>query len=681
VKLNTEYSVDTSFTDTQDFKIETSAKAFQILSGNIYKDVLLAIIRELSANAWDAHVSKGNTDVPFEITVPSSLHPELIIKDFGIGLSHEAMMQLFTTYFGSDKTGTNELIGGLGLGAKTPFAYTDSFTVVSRFSGVATTYACFLNDKKIPAITKITEEDCGDDTGLTIKIPSQDGGEVTKKLEVLQWYPTKPKINGGEIPELEPVMYQDKDVTVTDDPDASYYYRKAKVFVVMGYVPYNVGELDGVKFGHRYYFHEKIGTYDPAASRESLTDVSVETFRTKVEAADQEYIDKIGHLIQDPSLSNLEVLRLAQQNWKVLSNHQRVEGITKQIKESIRSWGGVLRMYGTGNRGQITTLKENGSTGYYRRRWQINKDVLVERILKRAEKPHSTLHIVMMPPKIMHCKMIAEHFNDEVDNVYSIETSNYQELYNELDTLLGGGICSVSDDWPVTKNKPVRKAKQPGQPKAASYSSSAYQDIYLEDGESCTEVSYADIKKYDTSEYFIKHFRRRQHSSPQHHWSFSEVRALARLLPCTGILWVPETELLRERFKKLGFVGVKEGIAKSWPDIPHLHTDYQKLRRLIENKFDYEKRTLYGYHGTRTKGHRLLSIGFQRFKDLLLLSEFSSGISSNGGDTQPEGIDESYKKDFTRFLARFRHKYPQHDEYSGKKLNDYMRYQDYEGSH
>jgi hypothetical protein len=675
VKINTEYDVDTSFTDTQDFKIETSAKAFQILSGNIYKDVLLAIVRELSANAWDAHVSKGNTDVPFEITVPSSLKPELVIKDYGIGLSYKAMMQLFTTYFGSDKTWTNELIGGLGLGAKTPFAYTDSFTVVSRFAGVATTYACFLNDKKIPAITKIDQVKIADgDTGLTITIPCKDGNEVQKKLDVVRWYPTKPKIFGGEIPELDTVLYEDKGVTITDDPDTSYYYRKARIYVVMGYVPYKVGTLSDVKFGHRYYFHEKIGTYDPAASRESLTDVEVEMFRGRVKAADQEYVNKIGQLIQDPKLSNMEVLRLARQNWNVLSNHRRVDSITRSVKDTINAYDGMLRKYHLGYHGQVVAVKEDKRA--YRRRWQISQDVLVEKIIERAERPDTTLHIVSMPPKTLHCKMVAEHF-DNVERIYSVESDKYQEMNDELDNILGAGICSVSDNWPVTKKKAPKR-----QPKMSRYSSGAYQDIYLEEGKGAETFPYADAKDLDPADYYIMHYGRRQGGSPVSHYYYYEVQALAQLLPCKGILWVPNTELLKGRFKGLGFVEVGEGIAASWPSIPHLHTNYGDLEEAIEAKFHPERSTLFGYiHGGKVKGHRLLAIGNAKFKDLRLLSKFSQGVRCLGGDTQPKGTDEQYKRNIALFLARFRHKYPQHKDYSGKQLNDYMRYQDYEGSH
>ena len=41
------------------FSIEASAKAFMILSDGLYSNKILAVIRELSTNAYDSHVDAG----------------------------------------------------------------------------------------------------------------------------------------------------------------------------------------------------------------------------------------------------------------------------------------------------------------------------------------------------------------------------------------------------------------------------------------------------------------------------------------------------------------------------------------------------------------------------------------------------------------------------------------------
>ena len=48
------------------FRIEASSKAFEILANNLYKDKILAVIRELCCNAYDAQVESGNEMTPFD---------------------------------------------------------------------------------------------------------------------------------------------------------------------------------------------------------------------------------------------------------------------------------------------------------------------------------------------------------------------------------------------------------------------------------------------------------------------------------------------------------------------------------------------------------------------------------------------------------------------------------------
>ena len=46
--------------ETKTFTIAASAKAFKVLSSNIYKNKIRAVVRELVCNAVDAHVLNGN---------------------------------------------------------------------------------------------------------------------------------------------------------------------------------------------------------------------------------------------------------------------------------------------------------------------------------------------------------------------------------------------------------------------------------------------------------------------------------------------------------------------------------------------------------------------------------------------------------------------------------------------
>ena len=120
---------------TTRFTIEATHQSFSVLSSTIYEDKIKAPIRELSTNAYDAHVEAGCADRPFSVHLPNALDPEFRVRDYGISMSHEQIMTLYTTYFASNKRESNELNGCLGLGSKSPFAYTNQFWVTAYKDG------------------------------------------------------------------------------------------------------------------------------------------------------------------------------------------------------------------------------------------------------------------------------------------------------------------------------------------------------------------------------------------------------------------------------------------------------------------------------------------------------------------------------------------------------------------
>jgi len=138
-----------------EFRIRNSAKAFNILSSGLYANKVRAIIRELSCNAVDSHTAAGKQDTPFDVHLPNQLEPWFSIRDYGTGLSHEQVTNIYTTYFESTKTDSNDYIGALGLGSKSPFSYTDNFTVTDVKDGIKGIYYAFINEAGVPSIDKM----------------------------------------------------------------------------------------------------------------------------------------------------------------------------------------------------------------------------------------------------------------------------------------------------------------------------------------------------------------------------------------------------------------------------------------------------------------------------------------------------------------------------------------------
>lgn len=267
------------------FKIKASKKAFDILSSTIYSDIIKAIIRELSANAWDSHVAAGNLDKKFDVHLPSKLESYFEIRDYGTGLKKEDVKEIFCTYFESTKTNSNDYIGCLGLGSKTPFAYSDNFVIKSFYNGVAYCYSAFVGEDGFPKISLLSEDPTTESNGLLINIAVKESdinSFVTKAQDVYKYFSSKPNLTGYLIDlSDEEVVYEFEEGAVRKKTNADY---SRFIICRMGNIGYKVSfdELfraapgsyyNRSSFVNDYYYLDlkfEIGDLDIAASRETL---------------------------------------------------------------------------------------------------------------------------------------------------------------------------------------------------------------------------------------------------------------------------------------------------------------------------------------------------------------------------------------------------------------------------
>ncbi len=192
---------------TGQFSIAQSSVAYQILSKNLYSDPISAIIRELSSNAVDAHKQAGTENEPFVVHLPTSEEPVFSIRDYGTGLSNEDMENLYTTFFDSTKRDSNEYTGCLGLGSKTPFTYTDTFTVKSFFNGIVSVYTMSMAEES-PSFVLVVSMPTDEPNGLEISFATNQKDHVfsspyngvseefyDKASKIYLPYKVKPEIN------------------------------------------------------------------------------------------------------------------------------------------------------------------------------------------------------------------------------------------------------------------------------------------------------------------------------------------------------------------------------------------------------------------------------------------------------------------------------------------------------
>lgn len=276
-----------------EFRIRNSAKAFSILSSGLYANKVKAIIRELSCNAVDSHTAAGNP-APFEVHLPNALEPHFSIRDFGTGLNHEQVTSIYTTYFESTKTNSNDYIGALGLGSKSPFSYTDNFTVTAIKDGVKGVYTAFINGEGVPSIALMTSENTDEPSGVEIKFSVNDRYDFDKFRQearnVYAWFKVMPIVKGYEGFKTDPVTFQDKDII----PGVHYQGDNKRSIALMGNIAYPINIPDSDKtLGALVGMLEcglvmefGIGELDFQASREGLSYIpqTIEAIKRKLEA-------------------------------------------------------------------------------------------------------------------------------------------------------------------------------------------------------------------------------------------------------------------------------------------------------------------------------------------------------------------------------------------------------------
>jgi hypothetical protein len=185
--------------ETTAFTATMNGAAFAILSDAIYQHKLAAIVRELSCNAYDSHVEAGKADVPFTIALPNHLSSNLIISDEGVGLDDIGVRKVFASYFNSTKTNSNDVTGGMGIGAKSVFSYSNSFTIVARKDGVERVYNAFIGEAGVPQVQIVSHEDTEEKNGVSIYVPikEQDYSLVEAETSVIaSMFKTIPNVTG-----------------------------------------------------------------------------------------------------------------------------------------------------------------------------------------------------------------------------------------------------------------------------------------------------------------------------------------------------------------------------------------------------------------------------------------------------------------------------------------------------
>ena len=268
---------------------------FEMLRSKIYSDPIAAICREIASNSRDANREMMKGHVPVEIGIrkehamngDSSLH--LYFKDSGPGISPSRMANVFCKYAKSTKRDDDSMTGGFGLGAKTPFAYSDAFTIITVVDGIEYMYTAYIDESRRGRIGKLNETASTESNCTTIMIPIRPNDRKKFEREIIKYtgyWEVPPTLvdfyentTYGMHTKSSDVLLKSGRTVIVYDANYNSHFSSACVLLVDG-IPYscditqcetykNAGQHSNIK-NKVIVIHAATGEVDLAVNRESL---------------------------------------------------------------------------------------------------------------------------------------------------------------------------------------------------------------------------------------------------------------------------------------------------------------------------------------------------------------------------------------------------------------------------
>lgn len=142
-----------------------------MLSKNLYVDAIGSTVRECASNALDSHRRVGSGE-PVIVSFGRNQDDnyELSIEDFGSGLDDNDVENIISKYGKSTKRTEANSLGMMGLGFKSPLAYSSSFYFICRKNGMERKYMMY-EGEDVNTIDLLFETTTKGPNGVKIIIP------------------------------------------------------------------------------------------------------------------------------------------------------------------------------------------------------------------------------------------------------------------------------------------------------------------------------------------------------------------------------------------------------------------------------------------------------------------------------------------------------------------------------
>lgn len=314
------------------FTIKTNAKMFEMLSSKIYTDKILAPIRELSCNAYDAQVEVGKGDVPIVVTLPDYKDLMFAVKDCGPGMDVDQVMIRYTTYGESGKEDSNDYIGCLGLGSKSPLCYTDQFFIETTKNGWTNKFVCYY-DNGIPQIKHTSSENTEAESGTTVFFFVRESDVTTftnKALEFFRTFEPFPEFVGTRF--TTPKITKYGALVDVSYPSSNKGYSPLRCLSVRsGNVVYSV-PFASFDTGARNQLESYCYSYCPTLIDVPIGSVDISVSRESLEATDKTAATVIRTLSSVRDIFIADCKKVLDANLGVLDTIERLNDIKNRAQ-------------------------------------------------------------------------------------------------------------------------------------------------------------------------------------------------------------------------------------------------------------------------------------------------------------------------------------------------------------
>jgi len=239
-----------------DFRIENDGFLYEVLT-KMYSNPLNSVIREISTNAKDSH-KMANINDPFDIILPTFNDNRIMIKDHGVGMSKEELIDIYLVYGKSTKRNSNLVTGCLGLGSKTPFIISDIFIVTSIKDNMKNILQCEFESNIPKFVWLMSNEHTNELNGVTIDIPlskAYNNDEIISAIkEELQFFKIKPNILNYHKKEITYAKY---DELLTID-NCKLIDAVGESCVIMNEIKYNIDLTELIRLARNLEYNSEL---------------------------------------------------------------------------------------------------------------------------------------------------------------------------------------------------------------------------------------------------------------------------------------------------------------------------------------------------------------------------------------------------------------------------------------